>query len=147
MASSNVNSFIADLKRFRDNNITNIGTVLDQATLSGVNAGRTKIETSTTRRGENRARAGLGEPGRIETGKMLGDFGTERERTRNVMRARVGWVQGREDYYLIQEYGGQVEFGYVEPMHAIVGTDRSAMFMAVTSLKDGLSRLGFEETF
>ena len=63
-----------------------------------------------------------GKSGRIETHKMLNSVGHEvRSNTATRWTGAAGWVQTKEDYFLIQEEGGVNTFtgGRIEAMYAM----------------------------
>lgn len=56
---------------------------------------------------------------RIWTGKMIAELDGDVKITGTTITGRVGWLNAKEDYFLVQEYGGQVREIRVTPMNAL----------------------------
>ena len=66
------------------------------------------LRNATTPTGERRASKG-GQPGRIESGEMLGDISSQVTRTQKTLTLRWGWINHFQPYYAFQE-GGSNDF-------------------------------------
>lgn len=61
-----------------------------------------------------------GKIGRIWTGQMYEDFDAAVTQTGNKINLRYGWINRKQKYYKVQEYGGTAFGVNIVPMHAIV---------------------------
>lgn len=96
--------FVARATAFSDNLSTLGAEAVTDAAEAGAEAMRERIETSGT--GWKRR------AGRIETGQMLADVGSDARARAGTTRvsgrtrsARFGWIKGMKDYYIYQERG------------------------------------------
>ena len=63
---------------------------------------------------------------RIWTGKMISELDSDVKRTGTTITVRVGWLQHKLGYFLVQEEGGTVRNIVVTPMNAL-GQARQVM--------------------
>ena len=81
------------------------------------------IEDAITLTGLNRQIAGKGDPGRIDSGRMMELVRSELEKpSDDVMVGKWGWLEDFEEYFTYQENGTE----HIEAMHALLQSFVSA---------------------
>lgn len=105
--SANFRSLPSRLRRGQAQFHNCIERAMLEAMRLGVDTGRDVIETSGTDQEWSRPWGGRsgGGRGRVDTRKMVDEFGAEVDIGNGVVTGKLGWVREKEDYFFYQDQG------------------------------------------